>query len=117
MNITRHRSSARAIAWTRALARIAGAVAIVLGSAETAELAARPAQAAVGGCWHGTGAGTTNWGWGSCSGVTGSTHWRLQVSCTWGNAVYSSWFYGPGRTGVECPWPGAVRSTQIDVIY
>jgi hypothetical protein len=39
------------------------------------------------------------------------------VSCTWGSTIYSSWFYGSGRTDVECPWPGNVRTTQIDIIY
>ncbi|GAA1569938.1 hypothetical protein GCM10009827_109670 [Dactylosporangium maewongense] len=77
---------------------------------------AEPASAAVGSCWSGIDSGTNNWAWGSCSGVTGSSHWRLHVSCTWGNTVYSSWFYGNGRTDVQCPWPGTVRATQIDAI-
>jgi hypothetical protein len=49
--------------------------------------------------------------------VTGSSHWRLHVSCTWGDTRYSSWFYGNGRTDVQCPVPESVRDTQIDIIY
>lgn len=99
------------------LATIVASAALALGSGGAAALVAQPAQASVGACYHGTDSGTTNWAWGSCTGVTGSSHWRLHVSCTWGNTVYSSWFYGNGRTDVECPWPGSVRTTQIDIIY
>jgi hypothetical protein len=80
-------------------------------------LAPTSASAAVSGCWSGLDSGTNNWSWGSCSGVTGSTHWRLHVSCTWGNTVYSSWFYGSGRTDVRCPIGTTYRSSQIDLIY
>lgn len=77
----------------------------------------QPASASVGACYSGIDSGTTNWAWGSCTGVSGSSHWRLHVSCTLGSTQYSSWFYGNGRTDVQCPWPSNVRSTQIDIIY
>ncbi|QMU69977.1 hypothetical protein [Streptacidiphilus sp. P02-A3a] len=77
----------------------------------------QPASAAVGACYSGVDSGTTDWAWGSCTGVTGSSHWRLHVSCTWGDTQYSSWFYGSGRTDLECPWPETVRATQVDIIY
>jgi hypothetical protein len=91
--------------------------AMVAAIAGGAVFGSSSANAGVGGCWSGIDAGTTDWAWGSCVGVTGSTHWRLHVSCTWGDTRYSSWFYGSGRTDVHCPFPERVRSTQIDIIY
>ena len=94
---------------------VAFAVAAVFGASLVS--GGSTASAGVSGCWSGIDAGTTNWAWGSCSGVTGRTHWRLHVSCTWGDTRYSSWFYGSGRTDVSCPWPERVRATQVDIIY
>ena len=91
--------------------------ALAAGSALTLAGGTTPASAAVGNCDHGIDSGTTNWAWGSCNGVTGNSHWRLHVSCTWGSTQYSSWIYGNARVDVECPWPGSVRATQIDIIY
>lgn len=94
----------------------AGAAALVL--APTVSLVgANVASASAGPCYSGRDAGTTNWAWGSCTGVSGSSHWRLHVSCTWGDTRYSSWFYGNGRTDIQCPVPESVRATQIDIIY
>ena len=94
-----------------------GLVTLAAGTALPLAGGGAPAYAAVGACYHGIDSGTTNWAWGSCSGVTGSSHWRLHVSCTWGSTQYSSWFYGNGRVDVQCPWPGSVRATQIDISY
>ncbi|OXM68500.1 hypothetical protein [Amycolatopsis vastitatis] len=91
-------------------AAIAAAGAVSLAGAGTASASAGP-------CYSGIDSGTTNWAWGSCTGVSGSSHWRLHVSCTWGDTRYSSWFYGNGRTDVQCPVPESVRATQIDIIY
>ena len=92
-------------------------VALVAGGVGMGAALPSPASAGVsGGCWSGIDSGTINWAWGSCSGVTGNTHWRLHVSCTWGDTRYSSWFYGSGRTDVQCPWPERVRATGIDIL-
>lgn len=117
MSTRTQRSHSGAMFRIRGLAKVTMATAIVLGSVGAAAVATQPAQAAVSGCWSGIDSGTTDWAWGSCSGVTGNTHWRLHVSCTWGDTRYSSWFYGSGRTDVQCPWPETVRATQIDIIY
>ncbi len=94
-----------------------GLATLAAGSALTLAGGTTPASAAVGNCYHGIDSGTTNWAWGSCNGVTGNSHWRLHVSCTWGSTQYSSWIYGNARVDVQCPWPGSVRATQIDIIY
>ncbi len=92
-------------------------VAVAACGGVTTLVSAAPASASVGACYHGIDSGTNDWAWGSCSGVSGSSHWRLHVSCTWGDTRYSSWFYGNGRTDVQCPWPETVRDTQIDIVY
>jgi hypothetical protein len=102
----------RSTRWRKAAAALAVAAGLAV-----VPLVADPASAGVGGCWSGIDSGTVDWAWGSCTGVTGNTHWRLHVSCTWGDTRYSSWFYGDGRTDVQCPWPETVRATQIDIIY
>ena len=102
------------------LAVLAALAAALLGSfisLAPSSAAAAPATPAGLQCWSGIDAGTNDWAWGSCTGVSGRTHWRLHVSCTWGDTRYSSWFYGSGRTDVHCPWPERIRSTQIDIIY
>jgi hypothetical protein len=92
------------------------ATAVALAAAAAPLALAQPASASVGACYSGIDSGTTNWAWGSCTGVTAPTKWRLHVSCTWGDTIYSSWFTGNGRTDISCAWPESVRATQIDVI-
>jgi hypothetical protein len=56
-----------------------GLVTLAAGTALPVAGGGAPAYAAVGACYHGIDSGTTNWAWGSCSGVTGSSHWRLHL--------------------------------------
>ncbi len=86
--------------------------ALAVGAAVLAPAA--PASASVGPCYSGIDSGTTNWAWGSCTGTTGNTEWRLHVSCTWGYTVYSNWIHGNSRVDVQCPSPGNVRATIIE---
>jgi hypothetical protein len=95
--------------------RVVVATALAVGAVAVPVIAAPPASAGYSGCWAGKDAGTDHWAWGSCSGVTGNTHWRLHVSCTWGDTRYSTWFYGSGRTDVECPGVETVRDQYVEI--
>ncbi|WP_328617205.1 hypothetical protein OHS18_13265 [Amycolatopsis sp. NBC_00355] len=101
----------------RVVRRLATGAAVLAAATTMSVVGANAASASAGPCYSGRDDGTTNWAWGSCTGVSGSSHWRLHVSCTWGDTRYSSWFYGNGRTDVQCPVPESVRDTQIDIIY
>lgn len=96
---------------------LALASAVCLSAAAAVGITAAPAEAGIANCYKGVDAGSNNhWAWGSCTGVTGNSHWRLHVSCTWGDTRYSSWIYGDARTDVQCPGVEEIREILIDSV-